>query len=119
MKDKKKIATAITGIVSTLQKGYDLLNEGGQLQTVSKEDLPALAPHIVKALNIQLTEIEDHAQYEGMTYEEMLEKKEADRQEAIKRNLEAAGEALRKLKGTDEPEPAETERNPETQTEEK
>ena len=105
MKDKKKILAAITVIVSALQKGYNLLNEDEQLPEVSKEDLPALGLHIFKALNIQLVELEDNARFEGLTYEQILEKKDAEKQEAIKRNLEAAGEELKKLKGVEaEPE---------------
>lgn len=102
MKDKKKITALLAAITIALSKGYDALNTNGELPEVDKDTLPVLAPHIVKGLKASLVEIEENARFEGMSYEEIIEKRETEKQEAIQRNLDDAGEALKALRAVPE-----------------
>lgn len=104
-KDKKKIATAIAGITSALRKGYDLLNQEGQLPEVENDDLAGIGHHILKALKRDLDELSENVRFEGMTYEEILSKKEEEREAAIAQNVADANEAFRKMT---QPEPVES-----------
>ncbi len=105
MKDKKKIIAALTGINNALKKGYELLKQEHNLPDVADTDLPGYSLHIVKALQQDLNQVNDDAQFEGMTYEEIVEKKEQQRDERIQQMLAQAAEDLRKMKA---PEPVET-----------
>jgi hypothetical protein len=107
MKDKKKLSGAATAIISTLRKGYDLLNAEGQLPQVDDATLPNLALAIVSQLQKEITLIEDQAQYDGMTPEEVANQKERDRHEALAKLQEESAAQLAKMKERPAPESVE------------
>ena len=103
MKDKKKIAAALTGITNALKKGYELLKQEHNLPDVPDADMPGYSLHIVKALQQDLNQANEEVEFEGMSYEEIVEKKQQQRDERIQEMLAQAAEDLKKMK-TPEPE---------------
>lgn len=107
--DKKKLTAAISAINSALKKGYDLLNENGQMQEVQTSELAPLAGHILKALTGKLAQVLENEQFEGMTVAEIVEKKASSRREELAELKAKAGRELKELKAVPE---VETEEDP-------
>ena len=101
MKDKKKLVAALNGIKSSLRRGYNLLNQEGHLPEVEDESLAVLAHHIVKALDKEIGELQENERFEGLTPEEILDKRQEEREAEIEKMVSQAGEALKLMRTPD------------------
>lgn len=100
-KKKKLIIAASAGIITALRKAYELINEGGHLPEIEDIALPSVANHIVKALALELADIEENERFEGLDYEEIVELKDAERKEQLLALRDKAGQLLKFLREPD------------------
>lgn len=107
MKNKKALVVAIAGITTALTKGYDLLNDQGQMPAIEKEDLSiaGFAYQIVRELKRQVSLLEENERFEGMTPEEIHDKKELEKAEALAVLQAESAAALKEMKGRPAPDP--------------
>ncbi len=106
--NKKLYVALVAGITASLRKAYDALNKDGHYpQVENDQDLIPIAGHIYRGLQKTLLEIAENERFDGMSYEEILEAKEAEKEKAIKRMQEEAAEALRAMRPAVEPAPDE------------
>lgn len=102
IKEKKVIIAVSGGVISALRQAYDLIDEHDQLPAIEDYELPRLAPAIMKSLERKLFEIEENERFEGLTHEEIVEKKDAERAKELKGLQDNAGKLLQSLRN---PEP--------------
>ncbi|MDQ6479806.1 hypothetical protein [Dyadobacter sp. LHD-138] len=97
-KKKKQIVAVSGAIISALRKAHNFINENGHLPEVEDYELPRLAPAIMKTLEKEFSEIQENERFEGLSYEEVTELKEAERKEQLAVLQNQAGELLKSLK---------------------
>lgn len=97
--NKKLYVALVAGITASLRKAYDALNKDGHYPEVENDqDLIPIAGHIYRGLQKTLLEIAENERFDGMSYEQILEAKEAEKEKAIKRMQEESAEALRAMR---------------------
>lgn len=105
MKNKAAITKAIGSIRTSLLKGFALINPVLGLPEPTEAELPVFAGKILLYLEQDLANMEADQQYEGMSDEEIVEKKALAREKAIKENLSASASDFAALRKSKQPVP--------------